>query len=394
MNFTKEVDVGRLSIILGFVFLCSALITGLLVASSKSSRLGLDKDSGIQKFHIRPTSRLGGIGIVLSMFLALAYLLIAKPPLWPDALSSITHANVNELELSMAWILVASLPVFLGGLIEDLSHRMTPSVRLFLAIISALLLIKLTGIGVERTDVLPIDWLLKYTIGFYCISLLVVAGFTNACNIIDGFHGLASSQIILMAFFLSVLSCFEQQYKLAVFGALIVASTSGFWIWNWPLGKIFLGDGGAYFLGFIVVSLSLMLVHQSKEISPFAPILVGIYPLTEVLFSMYRRSIVRGDSVNKADALHLHSLIFRRVIKHNARFQKYGVNIQNAWVSVYFAISTFIFGGLACIFFYSSPILVILLIVYIFNYVWSFKRLTSFKSSFWMKILNRPFNKR
>ena len=268
LAFDKGVEIGILTLSLGFVFLLSALLTGLLVALSQFSNLGFDKDGGIQKFHVKPTSRLGGVSINLSMLLAFGYFFIVKRHIGLSAFFLIPQTKGNDLDLSLMWILVASLPVFIGGLIEDLTHKVTPKKRLILATMSALLMVRLTGVGVERTDVVPIDWLLGFSLGFYGITLLVVAGFTNACNIIDGFHGLASSQIMLMAFFLSIMSCLVQQYELALFGALIVVSTAGFFVWNWPWGKIFLGDGGAYVLGFWVVSLGLMLVHQSKEISP------------------------------------------------------------------------------------------------------------------------------
>ena len=382
LAFDKGVEIGILTLSLGFVFLLSALLTGLLVALSQFSNLGFDKDGGIQKFHVKPTSRLGGVSINLSMLLAFGYFFIVKRHIGLSAFFLIPQTKGNDLDLSLMWILVASLPVFIGGLIEDLTHKVTPKKRLILATMSALLMIRLTGVGVERTDVVPIDWLLGFSLGFYGITLLVVAGFTNACNIIDGFHGLASSQIMLMAFFLSIMSCLVQQYELALFGALIVVSTAGFFVWNWPWGKIFLGDGGAYVLGFWVVSLGLMLVHQSKEISPFAPIVVGIYPLTEALFSMYRRSLLRGGSVNEADALHLHSLIFRRMIKQSKKLRLLNSNAQNACVSAYFAVSTGVVGVLSCFFYSSTPILVVFLISYIFSYWQLFRRLTQFKSVF------------
>jgi UDP-N-acetylmuramyl pentapeptide phosphotransferase/UDP-N-acetylglucosamine-1-phosphate transferase len=345
--------------------------------------MGLDKDAGVQKFHIKPTSRLGGVGILLAMMLA--FFLISNLDSYKNFTINLLNLKVNPQNKYQATIaiLIASLPVFIGGLIEDLTHRVSPRVRLLLAIFSAILLIHLTGVGVERTDVPPIDWLLQYNLGFYGFTLLVIAGFTNACNIIDGFHGLASSQIMLMAIFLTFLSCLEHQYDLALFGALIFLSTFGFWVWNWPWGKIFLGDGGAYVLGFWVVSLGLVLVHNSNDISPFAPIVIGIYPLTEALFSMYRRSILRGGSVNEADALHLHSLIFRRLIKQNKWFKDMSPNLKNALVSLHFAISSILVGVISCFFYRNTYVLVCTLMMYVFSYVWLFKRLTSFRSKFW-----------
>jgi UDP-N-acetylmuramyl pentapeptide phosphotransferase/UDP-N-acetylglucosamine-1-phosphate transferase len=91
-------------------------------------------------------------------------------------------------------------------------------------------------------------------------------------------------------------------------------ATLGFLVWNWPWGRIFLGDGGAYLLGFWVVFLGLMIPHRTPEISPMAPVLVGIYPLVETVYSMYRRKFVRTHPINHPDALHLHTLIYRRLV--------------------------------------------------------------------------------
>ena len=80
-------------------------------------------------------------------------------------------------------------------------------------------------------------------------------------------------------------------------------------------GLIFLGDGGAYFLGFYLSELGILLVHRNPEVSPLFPLLMCIYPVFETLFSMYRRKLVRGHAMGMPDGVHLHSLIYRRVLR-------------------------------------------------------------------------------
>ena len=73
-----------------------------------------------------------------------------------------------------------------------------------------------------------------------------------------------------------------------------VGAVLGFFFWNFPGGLIFLGDGGAYFLGFYVAELGILLLARNPSVSPMCPLLICIYPVFETLFSMYRRKVLRG----------------------------------------------------------------------------------------------------
>src|SRR5262249_31629024 len=94
-----------------------------------------------------------------------------------------------------------------------------------------------------------------------------------------------------------------------------IGAVFGFFIWNYPNGLIFLGDGGAYFLGFLQAELSLLLLARNPQVSPLFPLLVCAYPVCETVFSMYRRKIVRGRAMGLPDGIHLHSLVYRRLMR-------------------------------------------------------------------------------
>jgi UDP-N-acetylmuramyl pentapeptide phosphotransferase/UDP-N-acetylglucosamine-1-phosphate transferase len=90
----------------------------------------------------------------------------------------------------------------------------------------------------------------------------------------------------------------------------------GFFVLNYPAGLIFLGDGGAYFLGFWYAELAiLLLVRNPGEVSPLYPLLAAIYPVFEVAFSIYRRRYLRGRASDMPDGIHLHSLLYRRLLR-------------------------------------------------------------------------------
>jgi UDP-GlcNAc:undecaprenyl-phosphate/decaprenyl-phosphate GlcNAc-1-phosphate transferase len=95
----------------------------------------------------------------------------------------------------------------------------------------------------------------------------------------------------------------------------LVSSLFGLFVFNFPLGKIFIGDGGAYFIGFMMAIIGLMLGIRNEEVSHWFILLLFIYPLYETVFSIYRKKIVRGTSPSQPDGYHLHMLIYKRLVK-------------------------------------------------------------------------------
>jgi len=92
-----------------------------------------------------------------------------------------------------------------------------------------------------------------------------------------------------------------------------MGALAGFLAWNYPRGRIFLGDAGAYFVGFMYAELSIQLVARNAGISAWYVVMLAGYPIVDTLFSMYRRGVVRRMPLMSPDGLHLHSLVFRRV---------------------------------------------------------------------------------
>ena len=349
---------------------CVSLVTSIiLIILAYKLPLGRDFNVGVRKFHKGNTSRLGGIGIVLGVTFYLTH-------------DSSTHLNL----FNFSWILfLSSLPIFLGGLLEDLTHSVSPTIRLALAFISANCFWFLTHIGVERTDILPIDWLIHWPIIAYFFTLLVIAGFTHAINIIDGFNGLASSQVILILIFFALLSYASNEQSLFLYCCLLILTTLGFFFLNWPFGKIFMGDSGAYFLGVNVVFIGLTLVHRLPKMSPFAPIMFGIYPLVETLFSIYRRVLLRGISMNTPDALHLHSLIYKRILKTKPKSSLINSNLLNSRVSLYFLVTMVCFDLLTFMFSENTPVLFLLFGLFLILYFLIFKSLIKFKMHYFFQ---------
>jgi UDP-N-acetylmuramyl pentapeptide phosphotransferase/UDP-N-acetylglucosamine-1-phosphate transferase len=255
-------------------------------------------EAGPQKFHATPTPRIGGLGIVAGLFVSAAALLATEP------------GHPSE---QFGYLLLASLPAFLGGITEDATKAVSVLARLALTMLAAAVGVWLLGAVIPRLDVPGFDTLLAWTPFAIAFTVFAVGGVANAINIIDGYNGLAAGHavIVLAAFaFVSaqVGDSFLFASALAMMGALL-----GFLVWNYPSGRIFLGDGGAYLLGFWLAELSVLLVARHRDVSPWFPMLLLVYPIFETLYSMYRRKIVEGLSPGQPDRMHLHQVIYQRL---------------------------------------------------------------------------------
>jgi UDP-N-acetylmuramyl pentapeptide phosphotransferase/UDP-N-acetylglucosamine-1-phosphate transferase len=266
------------------------------------------------------------------------------------------------------------------------TRKVGPALRLIMATASAAWLYATLEVSIQRTDVAFIDWMLSFPGIPLFTTLLVVAGFTHSVNIIDGFHGLACGLMIIA---LAGLSFMAYQTGDALVLQLCLTSFFvflGFFIFNWPSGSIFLGDAGAYLTGFCVVELGILLVMRNKEISPMAPVVAGLLPLIETLFSMYRRKIVRERSVNHPDALHLHTLVYRRLLLNSRNTNNIEQkNSRNSQVAIYFWLPASLFTFVSCLFMQSTWTQLVLMLIYLTMYVWLYKKLVKFKSPFIMK---------
>lgn len=255
-------------------------------------------DAGPQKFHATPTPRIGGVGVMAGLLIAAGSLRVidAGPP--------------SEL---FGYLLFASLPAFLGGITEDATKSVSVPIRLTLTMLAAGVGVWLLGAVIPRLDIPGFDTLLHWAPFAIAFTVFAVGGVANAINIIDGYNGLAAGHsVIVLAAFAWVAALVADPFlflaALAMAGALL-----GFLLWNYPGGKIFLGDGGAYLLGFWLGEMSVLLVVRHPEISPWFPMLLLVYPIFETLYSMYRRKVVGGMSPGQPDRMHLHQVIYQRL---------------------------------------------------------------------------------
>ncbi len=350
-------------------FIVTFVATWLLCRLTKVLSIGHDSNEGVQKFHVNPTSRLGGVAIFLGL-----------------AASGMAVSAVAEFHHYSFWFMLATLPVWVAGLTEDLTRRVGPTLRLIMATMSAAWLFGTLGVSVNRTDVWPIDLVLSIPGATLCVTLLVVSGFTHSMNIVDGFHGLASGLAIIAISALAFMSWRVGDTLLLQMCLTSLTVVLGFFVFNWPKGAIFLGDAGAYLIGFWVVELGILFAMRNPQISPMAPVVAGLLPLIETLFSMYRRNVIRNHPVNQPDALHLHTLVYRRILFNPAQtYTTNQLNAVNAKVALFFWLPAAIFAVLACIFAESTWAQLVLMLIYLAMYNWLYLRLVRFNSPTFMR---------
>ncbi len=283
-------------------FAVAAISTLLIIRSShRHARFSADTDfRGPQKFHTRAVPRVGGIGIAFGLLAAVV---------------ALEFVQGESQQRFAALLLICGMPAFASGLFEDISKRVEPRYRLVATAVSALLAVFVVGGTINRTDLWGLDLIASYAVGAACLAVFATAGIAHAVNIIDGFNGLASMCVVMILLAINYVANQVDDSLVATLALTGAGAVLGFFIWNFPGGLIFLGDGGAYFLGFYVAELGILLLARNSSVSPLCPLLISIYPVFETLFSMYRRKFVRGRSMGLADGVHLHSLVYRRLLR-------------------------------------------------------------------------------
>jgi UDP-N-acetylmuramyl pentapeptide phosphotransferase/UDP-N-acetylglucosamine-1-phosphate transferase len=258
---------------------------------------------GVQKFHKRPVPRVGGIALIAGLLAAILF----GVRRWTD------HPPQDHAD-ALLTLLLAAIPAFAAGLLEDLTKKVSIVSRLLATIASALVACLLLDAYLPRLDIWGIDTFLKIVPIAIVVTAFAVAGMANSVNIIDGFNGLAGSTVVLMQASMGFLAWQAGDIfvtKLALAG---IGATIGFLLLNYPAGRLFMGDGGAYLLGFWTAEVAVLIVARNPSISTWQILAICAYPIIEVLYSIYRKKVIRKMSPGLPDRLHFHMLVYRRYV--------------------------------------------------------------------------------
>ncbi len=290
-----------LVVYLGATFLV-IMVMPLIIYISRA--LNMYDDTGPRKVHARDIPRIGGISIVLAMLGMTVPILLLN--------NSIGQA-FRELKYEIAILLCGSFTIFLVGLVDDI-RRLTARTK-FLA--QFLVALAVTALGIRIEEILIADWLtIPLGIFSWPITLLWIVGVTNAINLIDGLDGLAAGISAIACGVIAIISIYTAQPVMAVLMLALLGSLTGFLFFNFNPAKIFMGDGGSFFLGFILSVSSIICTAKTVAVVGLGlPALALGIPIFDTLFSMIRRFCERR-SMFSPDRGHFHHHLLDRGLHH------------------------------------------------------------------------------
>lgn len=206
-------------------------------------------------------------------------------------------------------IIICSLPLILVSLKEDLFHNVKPGNRLLSIILSAVLLLVSQPYGLPIIDMPVIGILMDNSFISLLFFVLALSGYTNGVNLIDGSNGIASATIIASLSSICFLSFMQNDLLLLQSSLIFVFFILFFSFFNYPWGKVFLGDSGAYFLGLLTGYITIIFFARHPEVPTWAAVLILFYPSFEMIFSIIRK-LRYNKNPFYPDSDHLHLKLF------------------------------------------------------------------------------------
>lgn len=272
----------------------SLIFTPLVIRLATILRVGDLPEK--RKVHTQVMPRMGGVAFYLS------FMLTATLFIHPDR-------QINA-------IFIGAFIVFISGVIDDM-YNLSARYKLLFQIVGASIVVFYGNISLDTMH-LPFSVTLNFGLVGYFLAVIWIIGITNAINLIDGLDGLSTgvSAIVLTTF--AILSSFEGRYDIMMLSIMLAGSCFGFLPYNFHPAKIFAGDAGALFLGFMIGSLSLLGFKSSVLITLGTPLLILIVPIMDTLIAIIRRTL-QNKKITDPDREHLHHTLFYKLnLSHRA----------------------------------------------------------------------------
>ncbi len=244
---------------------------------------------GGRHIHKKPTPKLGGLGIFLGYLLG--YMIFGEP-----------SAQMNS-------ILIGSFIILITGIIDDIVE-LKPSIK-FAGQLMAALVIAIYG-GILLKDVSAFGIYLNFGIMSYPLTIFFILGCVNCINLIDGLDGLSGGISSIYYLTIGIIATMQGKHGLDfVLAFVMLGSTLGFLVHNFNPAKIFAGDSGSNFMGFIIAVIALLGFKNVTMTSLIVPLLLIAIPILDTLFAIIRRTL-KGESISKGDSYHIHHQLLRR----------------------------------------------------------------------------------
>lgn len=321
-------------------YLLGVFIVPLVISYSKKQGL-IDKPNE-RKIHKEPISRLGGVAIWSSTMLTFLFLVF---------LSYYPYGSL------LSGILLGSSLMFFLGLVDDI-YTLDAKFKLFIQIAIATL-VYLLGVKID-TIINPFGGTIQLGHFSYLITLLWIVGISNAVNFIDGIDGLAGSVVTVNSMTLGIIAVamVPPNPMSALIGFILAGSMLAFLTYNFNPAKIFMGDSGALFSGFLLATLSITGVMKAATLAILLPFVVLAVPIIDITYASLRR-ISKGKSPFIADSEHIHHKLLKIGFSQNMT-----VTILTSIAIVAGAIASYFVGSIKH---YVIYILALVLIMFLLN---------------------------
>ena len=301
---------GEILLITAITLVLSLVLTPLV--KRLAIKVGATDQPNERKVHQKLMPRMGGLAIYLSFVTGMLLMMPNHEYFWP--------------------MLIGATIITATGMIDDLVE-LSAKVKLLGQIVAAAVVVA-NGIYVEFIN-LPFGYVLELGMFGIPLTLLWIVGITNAINLIDGLDGLAAgvSAIVLMT--ITVIGFMDGNLFIVAISSVLLASTLGFLHYNFHPAKIFMGDTGSLFLGYMLSVISLLGFKGVTVFSLMVPLVILAVPISDTLFAIIRR-LVNKQPLSAPDKSHLHHCLLRQGLSHRGTvFMIYGI-------SGFFAVSAVI----------------------------------------------------
>lgn len=281
---------GQYFIALIVTFIAAVILTPLV--KKFAIAIGAVDQPNDRKVHVLVMPRLGGLAIFLSVVIGVIFYKPVSPFLLPIALGA--------------------LIIIVTGILDDL-FELSPKIKLIGQILAASVVI-LGGIKVEFIN-LPFDARLELGLFAVPLTLLWIIGVTNAINLIDGLDGLSAGVSSIVLATMATMAYVNGNFFVLAISMIMLGATLGFLIYNFHPAKIFMGDTGSLFLGFMLSVLSLLGFKNITLFSLLVPAIILAVPISDTLFAIVRRAL-KKKPLSAPDKSHLHHCLLRSGFSH------------------------------------------------------------------------------
>lgn len=281
---------------LAICFFASILLTPLV--KKLAFKIGATDKPNHRKVHSRIMPRLGGLAIFISFIIGTFIIRPSDEPFF----------GVYHLP-----IIIGSIIIILTGMLDDIKE-ISPKLKLAGQVAAAAVIVIYGDLKVEFIN-LPFGGQIDFGYLSIPLTMIWIIGITNAINLIDGLDGLAGGVSSIALFSIAGMSMVMGNQYVTIMALIVAASTVGFLFYNFHPAKIFMGDTGALFLGYIIAVLSLLGYKNVAFISLIIPIIILGVPISDTFFAIIRR-LVNKQPLSAPDKSHLHHCLLKAGFSH------------------------------------------------------------------------------